>query len=91
LSCGKPAAQGLRLLQRPLGHRLALLGIHRAGWSFNPHVTLLYRAGEGFQRDIQPLRWEALEIVLIHSIVGETGHEELGRWTLIRRQQSLAF
>ena len=63
----------------------------RRGWTFRPHMTLLYRNGAPFQRKIEPIGWEATDFVLIHSILGATEHIELGRWPLVARQGSFAF
>lgn len=58
--------------------RLAL----RRQWHFNPHVTLFYRDGAPFTRDITAFRWRVDELVLIHSLVGLTEHRVLGCWPL---------
>ena len=58
--------------------RLAL----RRQWHFNPHVTLFYRNGAPFTRDIAGFRWPVDELVLIHSVVGRTEHRPVGRWLL---------
>ena len=85
------APAGLRQLQRHLDQGLAYRGVRRAGWSFNPHVTLLYRKGDAFLKQVPAFEWEVAEVVLIHSIVGATEHVELGRWSLVRQQLSLAL
>jgi 2'-5' RNA ligase len=54
----------------------------RRQWHFNPHVTLLYRHGVPFSRDIEGFRWRVDELVLIHSLIGLTEHRVLGRWQL---------
>lgn len=81
----------LRQLQRQLDRRLAAARLRREAWSFNPHVTLVYRAGDPFLRSVPPYEWDATELVLIHSIVGATRHVEMGRWPLKQRQQAWAF
>jgi RNA 2',3'-cyclic 3'-phosphodiesterase len=83
-SHGNPA---LRDLHRTLDARMG--GLTRADWRFNPHVTLAYRKGEPWTRTIDSIRWEARELVLIHSHVGETRHDEIGRWPLVARQYAL--
>jgi len=74
-------------LSAPMGH----WGLLRDGWSLHPHTTLLYWQGQPFLRPIQPISWLAIELVLIHSIVGETEHIECGRWRLESDQHSLRF
>jgi len=58
--------------------RLAL----RRQWHFSPHITLFYRDGVPFTRNITGFRWRVDELVLIHSLVGRTEHRVLGRWAL---------
>lgn len=54
----------------------------RAGYRFNPHVTLMYRDGTPFAEMVTPFAWEAREFVLVHSLVGRTRHIRLGSWPL---------
>jgi 2'-5' RNA ligase len=61
----------------------------RAGWAFSPHQTLVYRSGTPFSRPVELFRWPAREFLLIHSFVGQTKHEILGRWQLEDRQYRL--
>jgi len=79
-------------LQRQIGRHMAAAGLGRSGWTFNPHVTLFYIEGQAFLRPCPPFHWMATELVLIHSLVGETRHLVLGRWPLVRKQLDfLAF
>jgi len=74
----------LLLLQRQLERALALSGIRRrVGWRFSPHLTLLYRQGPPLFCPVPPITWWADELVLVHSHVGLTRHEILGRWPLL--------
>jgi RNA 2',3'-cyclic 3'-phosphodiesterase len=74
---------GLALLQRAIRERVTEAGLTaREGWSFNPHMTLGYRREESFARAIDPIMWQVEELVLIHSRVGETRHDIIGRWQL---------
>lgn len=75
-------------VQRQLAQAMDYWAIAREGWSFSPHVTIAYRVGDPFIRPIAPIGWEAGEIALIHSVVGETRHVTLGRWPLISDQFS---
>lgn len=81
----------LGILQRQLERRLVGAGLFRRGWRFNPHVTLIYRPGMPFSAPVPPIAWEAAELVLIHSLLGETRHQELGRWPLVHQQLGLAL
>lgn len=54
----------------------------RRGYEFNPHMTLFYRDGAPGSRRITPVQWIADELLLIHSHVGLTRHDVLGRWPL---------
>jgi len=53
------------------------------GYTFSAHLTLGYRDGRPFGERVTPLTWKAEELVLIHSHLGKTRHEPLGRWPLI--------
>ena len=80
---------GLTALQRRLDQQMRYWNIRRPGWTFNPHMTLVYRAHQEFLRPIEPVAWEATELVLIHCLVGRTQHRVLGTWPLQRRQMEL--
>lgn len=81
----------LGLLQRQLDNQMRYWNVRRPNWNFNPHMTLVYRPHQEFIRPVEPLAWEAAELVLIHSLVGRGIHHELGRWSLDRRQMALMF
>ena len=81
---------GLDEIARSIGGGLAHAGLSRAGWRFNPHVTLGYLKGEPFNRPAEPIAWQADAFELIHSLVGETRHLSLGRW-LLRADQGALF
>lgn len=80
---------GLAALQARLEAGLGALGVLCRDWRFSPHVTLAYRAGRSAGRAVPPIRWRADSFVLIHSLVGETRHAELGEWPLVARQGEL--
>jgi 2'-5' RNA ligase len=61
----------------------------RAGYVFNPHMTLGYRDGQPFGMAVPPVAWTACELVLIHSHLGRTRHEVVGRWPLVDPQLDL--
>jgi 2'-5' RNA ligase len=81
--CPSDKPSQLKLLQRQLRKTLALSGIRRAGWRFNPHVTLLYRKGPPFSQPVAPISWRVDELVLVHSHVGLTRHDIVRRWPLL--------
>lgn len=80
---------GFQSLAAALDGPLARLGVRRRDWTCNAHVTLGYGRGVSGSRAIAPVGWNATDFVLIHSVVGETRHIELGRWPLVRRQGEL--
>ena len=47
-----------------------------------PHVTMLYDPTMIMVQPVEPVRWTVRELVLIHSLRGETKHVILGRWPL---------
>lgn len=82
---------GLGLLQRQLDNQMRYWNVRRPNWSFNPSMTLVYRPHQEFIRPVEPLAWEATDLVLVHSLVGRGVHTEIGRWQLDRRQMALSF
>ena len=65
---------GFAMARGKVGRRMAS--------QYTPHVTLLYDDKEIAEQPIEPIRWVAREFVLIHSLLGQTRHIPLGRWTL---------
>jgi len=61
----------------------------RAGYRFNPHMTLLYREGTPFSQMAAPFAWPVQQFVLIHSLLGRTRHEPLASWELTGRHEDL--
>ncbi len=55
----------------------------RALGGSKPHLTMAYSC-PSFEpvRLTTPLVWDVAEVRLVHSLHGETRHEELGRWSL---------
>lgn len=80
---------GLSALHRQLDAQMRYWNVRRPGWSFNPHMTLVHRPHQEFLRPIEPLAWEASELVLVHSLVGRARHRVIGRWPLRCRQMEL--
>jgi 2'-5' RNA ligase len=50
--------------------------------AYTPHVTLLYDDSALDATPVPPVAWTAGEIVLVHSLLGETRHVHLARWPL---------
>jgi 2'-5' RNA ligase len=45
-------------------------------------MTLLYDSNYVEARDVAPVEWTARDYVLIHSFIGRSRYETLGRWSL---------
>lgn len=70
-------------LHAATGAALAEAGLsRRAGYRMSPHMTLFYRNGRPSVRAIAPVSWRVEELVLVHSLLGRTRYEILGRWPL---------
>ncbi|RZJ01991.1 MAG: 2'-5' RNA ligase [Brevundimonas sp.] len=66
--------------------RLASVGVKpKSNLQFNPHVTLLYDPKLAPERAVEPIRWRARDLLLIHSEIGLNKYHELGRWPLETR------
>ncbi|MGA0545743.1 2'-5' RNA ligase family protein [Brevundimonas sp. VNH65] len=50
--------------------------------NFTPHVTLSYADRRLPERPIRPIAWRPTEFMLIHSEVGRSIYNPLGRWSL---------
>lgn len=50
---------------------------------YTPHVTLLYDDSLLGAAPVPPVAWTAGELVLVHSLLGETRHVHLGRWPFL--------
>lgn len=73
----------LHALQREVARVPASVGCRlNTDYGFNPHLTLFYRDGQPFTRMIEPFTWTIDEVLLVHSLVGQTRHRVLGRWRL---------
>lgn len=74
---------GLHRLQQALALQMAASGLNRAvEHQFEPHVTLLYDDALVPLQPIEPVCWLVQELVLVHSLLGQTEHRVLGRWRL---------
>lgn len=80
---GGEALADLIAFQRGLGRAMAGAGLGRqVARTFTPHVTLLYDPILVADATIAPIRWTVREFVLVHSLIGQTRHIPLARWTL---------
>ncbi len=77
----------LRDFQRALAAAMKSAGIGRyIRTKFSPHVSLLYCDEHVAIQPIEPIRWEATELVLIESLIGQGVHDVRGTWPLQTRQ-----
>jgi 2'-5' RNA ligase len=72
---------GVVAFQQTLGGAMIKAGL-RPDRSFVPHVTLLYDGQLVAEQAIGPIGWTVDELVLVHSLLGQTVHVPLGRWPL---------
>jgi len=72
---------GLRDLQRILGDAMRENGL-KAGNCFTPHLTLSYSPSLITEQAIEPIHLWISDFVLIHSELGRTRYNVLGRWPL---------
>ncbi|WP_244106519.1 2'-5' RNA ligase family protein [Burkholderia anthina] len=79
---GSDGLDGLIMFQRRLLDALRGARLHLSGTRFTPHVTLLYGDGTFNRRDIEPIAWTVNEFILIHSWLGKTHYDVMGRWPL---------
>ena len=69
--------------QHALGAAMARSGLgRRVEAHFTPHVTLLYDDRQVTEKGIEPIVWTVDELVLVHSLLGQTVHKTLARWPL---------
>lgn len=81
---GGEGLDDLRAFRRSLWDRLIRAGVKPLSRiEFNPHVTLLYHPASIAGQPVEPVRWTVDELLLIHSELGRTKYNVLGRWPLI--------
>lgn len=79
------AAEPWRALRTALGAALKRTGLGGAVHEiddFKPHVTLLRDKERAKPMSVDPIVWRVTDFVLIHSVLGKTTHNHLGRWPL---------
>lgn len=78
---GDEGVSALTAFQQTLGRALQKAGIVTANSHYTPHVTLLYDNRLVPPGTIEPIRWTVNEFVLMRSLLGQTRHVPLGRWS----------
>lgn len=80
---GGEGLAALTAFQQALGLAMGKAGLARqVSKTFTPHVTLLYENALVPEAAVEPVGWRVSEFVLIHSLIGQTRHVPLGRWTM---------
>ena len=79
---GQDGVSELMAFQAALGDALLRSGVPVPRGHFKPHITLLYDRGGFAPKPVEPISWTVREFVLIHSWLGKTRYDELGRWAL---------
>lgn len=80
---GDDGLAALMAFQQSLGEALKKTVLGR--WTrpgFTPHVTLLYDDRGVPEQAVPPVSWTARELVLVHSLIGQSLHVPLARWPL---------
>lgn len=54
--------------------------------TFTPHLTLLYGDRAIAEQPIEAVGWTVYEFVLVHSVLGQSRYNRLGRWRLQSRR-----
>ena len=73
----------LKTFHQALMHQISgIKRIRKPPAQYTPHVTLLYDRQQIADHPIAPIRWNATEFVLVHSLLGQTRHIILNRWPL---------
>lgn len=80
---GSDGLAELMKFQRGLGAAITRARVGRPVASqFTPHMTLLYDDIQVEDRAVEPIRWTVNEFILVHSLLGQTRHVPLARWSL---------
>ncbi|WP_096698882.1 RNA 2',3'-cyclic phosphodiesterase [Polaromonas sp. AER18D-145] len=80
---GADGLAALMAFQQSLGEAMKKTVLGRwAKPGFTPHVTLLYDDRSVPEQAVTPVSWTARELVLVHSLIGQTLHVPLARWPL---------
>lgn len=81
---GSDGVLALTHFQKALGAAMAKAGlkVSKTDSAYTPHVTLLYDAHRVTEHPVDSVSWTANEFVLVHSLLGQTKHIPLARWSL---------
>ncbi len=74
---GDETTIGLQVLHQRLGDLLD--PTPRSARRFTPHLTLLRDGKHVAEQDVEPIGWTAREVVLVHSLIGQTTHRHVAR------------
>ncbi len=80
--CSGDDVAELIAFQRSLGHAIQARGLGRAKAQYTPHVTLMYDERGIADHTVEPVTWTVRELVLVHSLRGQSKYIPLGRWPL---------
>lgn len=80
--CGDEGVLGLRTLHDTIGAAMTKTFRSVRLSSFEPHMTLSYRAMRIADTPIEPINFTIREFVLVNSLVGQGRHVVLSRWQL---------
>lgn len=81
----EPCPPQLLSLHRALGAAMGMNGLKPLiDRNFKPHCTLAYDSAAIEAHEVEPVQWQARELVLVHSYLGQTRHEHLARWALAK-------
>jgi len=85
---GGEGLASLIAFQNTLGQAMQKVGLAR--WvnpNATPHVTLFYDKSLVAEQAVEEVRWTAHEFILVHSLLGQTRHIPLARWSLRQASQ----
>ncbi|BCW89639.1 RNA 2',3'-cyclic phosphodiesterase [Alphaproteobacteria bacterium SO-S41] len=81
---GGQALADLKAFQLVLAHAMKANGLGKlVDKMFVPHVTMLYDGRLVTPQDVPPITWTVTELVLVHSLLGQTKHIALKKWPLV--------
>jgi RNA 2',3'-cyclic 3'-phosphodiesterase len=89
--CGAESEEGdgasgivvAKAFQHLLADTMLRAGVNKgAKGEFTPHVTLMYDGHRVAPEVVERVDWSVREFVLVHSMVGRSRYEILGRWPL---------
>jgi len=76
--CGEEGVEGLKMTYEQLKTSLLVKGLRRRS-AFTPHMTLLRDKRLVLKHRITPIAWQVAELVLVHSLLGQTTHKYVAR------------